>query len=347
MTKYKTRISTSLFLLLVLLAGCSGKAHLAFSPREVNYQIGKGKEIAITVLDNRFNKNFCRTSPPAARISLVGTPATHVRDAVVRGLSSQGFRVNQNSSTKMQIEINDFYIAWPAGFNVNLRSEISFSVSIKKGSNYLFQRKRINSFMRDTASGGGFPAVPVAQKLIQNTFSSAIEKIIGSQEIRKGLLGSGPPEIQTPAIKEVSAEETPIKSKVVKKGKAAVTPLATIGEIKESQKTIIANKFLDELSNDYDLVSQQEYEKAEEQAFQELDFEECTEDQCIRLIQEFLQVENIFKLQMIREGKDTQISLTLIDLDRKLVKTEFCEECKTSALIKTISKLYKELENKR
>ena len=104
---------------------------------------------------------------------------------------------------------------------------------------------------------------------------------------------------------------------------------------------------MDELSDDYDIVPQEEYEKAEEEAFQQLDYEECTEDQCIRLIQEFLQVENIFKLQMIREGKDTQVSLTLVDLDRKLVKTEFCEDCNTSALIKTVTKLYRALENKR
>ena len=54
---------------------------------------------------------------------------------------------------------------------------------------------------------------------------------------------------------------------------------------------IITNKFIDDLSSDYDLVSQEEYEKAEEQAFQELDYEECTEDQCIMLIQEMLQVD--------------------------------------------------------
>ena len=108
----------------ILLVGCSGKANLAFSPREVNYQTGKGKGVAVTVQDNRFNKKFCRTNPPAANISLDRSPVTHTSDALKRGLSSLGFSVNQSSSTKMQIEINDFYIAWPAGFNVSLRSEI-------------------------------------------------------------------------------------------------------------------------------------------------------------------------------------------------------------------------------
>ena len=109
---------------------------------------------------------------------------------------------------------------------------------------------------------------------------------------------------------------------------------------------IIFNKFLDELSSDYDIVPQEEYEKAEEKAFQELEYEECTEEQCIRLIQEMLQVENMFKLELIREDSDTQVSLTLIDIDKKIVKSHFCEGCKTSELIKVVSKLYKDLKDK-
>ena len=154
-----------------------------------------------------------------------------------------------------------------------------------------------------------------------------------------------------------SAVETKVESSLVEakvesslprasKGKAVVIPIGTIGNIKESQKLIITNKFLDELSSDYDIVPQEEYEKAEEKAFQELEYEECTEEQCIRLIQEMLQVENMFKLELIREDSDTQVSLTLIDVDKKLVKSDFCENCKTSDLIKVVSKLYKELKDK-
>ena len=131
------------------------------------------------------------------------------------------------------------------------------------------------------------------------------------------------------------------------KGKAVVIPTGAIGEISSSQKMIITNKFIDDLSNDYDLVSQEEYDRAEERAFQELNYEECTEEQCIRLIQEMLQVENMYKLELIREGKDTQINLTLIDLDKKLLKSNYCQSCNTPDLIKSVSKLYIDLEAKR
>ena len=137
-----------------------------------------------------------------------------------------------------------------------------------------------------------------------------------------------------------------MRKTVLDLGSTSVIPIGTIGNIKESQKLIINNKFLDELSIDYDIVPQEEYEKAEEKAFQELEYEECTEEQCIRLIQEMLQVENMFKLELIREDSDTQVSLTLIDVDKKLVKSDFCENCKTSDLIKVVSKLYKDLKDK-
>ena len=75
---------------------------------------------------------------------------------------------------------------------------------------------------------------------------------------------------------------------------------------------------MDVISNDFDLISQEEYERAEEEVFQQMDFEECTEDQCIKMIQEILQVENMYKIQLVKDEGDIQVSLTYIDLDKIL-----------------------------
>ena len=72
--------------------------------------------------------------------------------------------------------------------------------------------------------------------------------------------------------------------------------------IKNEKKSGITNDFAnlneEEIKKKYEnaikLLWANKYEKAEEEAFQQLDYEECTEDQCIRLIQEFLQVEKLF-----------------------------------------------------
>ena len=64
----------------------------------------------------------------------------------------------------------------------------------------------------------------------------------------------------------------------------------------EIQKNIIYNSLQESLSKFYTLTSTKMYEKAEEEAFQQVDANECTEAQCIAIIQELLQVELFFLL---------------------------------------------------
>jgi len=314
---------------------CSGKADLVFSPRN-SLNVGKGKSVKITVIDKRIDKEFSKD--PAGSISLDKSPENIFLKAISRGLSSQGYKVNQNSELNMIVQIDEFYVKWRSGINVNVTSEISLIISIIKNNKYLLRNKKINSYLSERASGGGFPAIGVAEGLVQKTFSESINKLLDNQDIFQNLVGLN---------KSNDLEKIEVENQQLEKYKAVIIPTGIIGDIKNSQIQIIINKFLDELSNDYDIVPQEEYEKAEEAAFQEMNYEECTEDQCIRLIQEMLQVENMFQIQLIREERDTQVSLILIDLDRKLVKTDFCEDCKTSSLIQTISKLYRELQKKR
>ena len=63
-------------------------------------------------------------------------------------------------------------------------------------------------------------------------------------------------------------------------------------------------------STQYVLASQKAFEAAQTQAFDELEYDECTEDQCFALIQQILQVDNLFLFNMTREGNFTQLSLT-------------------------------------
>ena len=111
-----------------------------------------------------------------------------------------------------------------------------------------------------------------------------------------------------------------------------VIPVATLGNISESRRQIIQNTLNRELTKYFRLVPQDKFEAAQEKAFDELEFEECTEDQCIILIQEYLQVENVFSLQLVEEDGDTQLSLTWVGLDEKKVASDFCEGCKTNQL---------------
>ena len=116
-----------------------------------------------------------------------------------------------------------------------------------------------------------------------------------------------------------------------------------MGDVSDTRKQILQNTLEEKLKIFFKLISQERYEEAQEKAFEELDFEECTEDQCIMKIQELLQVENAFHLQIIGEGKDTQLSLSWRTIDEKRKETAICRGCDTFALNERIENLVDKL----
>ena len=126
-----------------------------------------------------------------------------------------------------------------------------------------------------------------------------------------------------------------------------VIPISSIGEVSESRKQILQNTLTQELSKHYQILPQDQFERVQEKVFEELDYEECTEDQCIVRIQEVLQIENVFNLQIIGEEGDTQLNLKWMNLDEKKNREDYCEGCKTKELRKRVRKLVKELIGKK
>ena len=106
---------------------------------------------------------------------------------------------------------------------------------------------------------------------------------------------------------------------------------------------ILQNTLTQELSRHYQILPQDQFERVQEKVFEELDYEECTEDQCIILIQEMLQIENVFNLQVIGEEGDTQLNLKWMNLDEKRNREDYCEGCKTKELRKRVKELVGQL----
>ena len=118
---------------------------------------------------------------------------------------------------------------------------------------------------------------------------------------------------------------------------AALAPMGALGELDEIKKRIFFNSLQESLSKYYTLTSQKMYEKAEEEAFQVMDADECTEDQCIAIIQELLQVEYFFMFEILQSGNFQQMKITRVDIDgNRDVRTTTCEDCNIS---KTNSKV--------
>ena len=127
------------------------------------------------------------------------------------------------------------------------------------------------------------------------------------------------------------------------KPQTIIVPTGSLGEISEIRKKMLEKTLESKLDDYFAIVPKELFEEAQEQAFEELDYDECTEDQCIRMIQELLQVENAFKMDLMYEEGDTQISITWNDQDQKRVEEDYCEGCKTKKLRLMIGGLVEKL----
>jgi len=127
------------------------------------------------------------------------------------------------------------------------------------------------------------------------------------------------------------------------KPQTIIIPTGSLGDMSKVRIGILEKTLESKLDDYFEIVPKELFEEAQEQAFQEMDADECTEEQCIMMIREILQVENSFQMVLMEEEGDTQISLTWNDLDKKRVEEEYCEGCKTKQLRKMIEGLVEKL----
>ncbi|MBI4082334.1 MAG: tetratricopeptide repeat protein [Candidatus Lambdaproteobacteria bacterium] len=120
---------------------------------------------------------------------------------------------------------------------------------------------------------------------------------------------------------------------------AALGPVAVIGQISEGEKAVLYTGLQAALTDHYRLIPQSDYRQAEERAFRELDAARCTEEACVRKIQELLQVERLILLQVVREQSLTQLSLTMFRGEQRLVRADPCVNCSIAELAERIGKL--------
>jgi hypothetical protein len=122
-----------------------------------------------------------------------------------------------------------------------------------------------------------------------------------------------------------------------------IVPVSSLGDVSEVRKQILHNTLTNELKKHFRIVPQEKYEQVLEQVFEELEYEECSEDTCIMRVQEMLQVENVFNLQVIGEGNDSQLNLKWITLDEKKNEEDYCKGCGTFELREMIGGLVEKL----
>ena len=124
-----------------------------------------------------------------------------------------------------------------------------------------------------------------------------------------------------------------------KKSETIVIPVSILGKESETRRKFLQNTLNEELSKQFRIVPQKRFEAAQEQAFQEMEYDQCTEEQCFMLIQEFLQVPYLFHLEVIAEDNLVQLSLKFLDPDKQKTLTDTCEDCSTLDLSERLRRL--------
>ena len=83
------------------------------------------------------------------------------------------------------------------------------------------------------------------------------------------------------------------------KPQTIIIPTGSVGKMSKSRIKILEKTLESKLGEYFAIVTKEDFEEAKEAAFEELDFEMCTTEQCILIIKEKLQVKNDFAMELI------------------------------------------------
>ena len=93
---------------------------------------------------------------------------------------------------------------------------------------------------------------------------------------------------------------SPLKPEII------ISPVSVHGEVTEARRRFLENTLNETLSLKFRIIPQKRFEAAQESAFQEMDYDQCTEGQCFIIIQDMLQVQFLFHLEVVADVDLTQ-----------------------------------------
>jgi len=119
---------------------------------------------------------------------------------------------------------------------------------------------------------------------------------------------------------------------------AMLLPIYFVDLDKKSLQGSLNNFVKTELSNYYDLKSEKEIEQARDAAVDQISSENCTEEACVKVMGELLDVEYTFSLEIIDTGEGWDLSVVRQDMDGVTSRrNELCNDCSLSKARKSLA----------
>jgi len=123
------------------------------------------------------------------------------------------------------------------------------------------------------------------------------------------------------------------------KKEVIVTPIISIGSFSGNKLKIYEKTFEFRLKKYFKLVAKNKLFKAQQKAFEEMDYEECTEEQCLRKIKNILKIDNLFSMQIVNDEGNIQITITWIENEKKDYTLGYCDSCGLKEINNKINEL--------
>ena len=119
---------------------------------------------------------------------------------------------------------------------------------------------------------------------------------------------------------------------------AMLLPIYFVDLDKKGMQGSLNNHVQTELSTYYELKSEKEVEQARDAAVDRLSSENCTEEACVKVMGELLDVEYTFSLEIIDTGEGWDLTAVRQDVDSVTSRrNELCKNCSLSKARKTLS----------
>ena len=119
---------------------------------------------------------------------------------------------------------------------------------------------------------------------------------------------------------------------------AMLLPIYFVDLDKKSLQGSLNNFVKTELSNYYDLKSEKEVEQARDAAVDQISSENCTEEACVKVMGELLDVEYTFSLEIIDTGEGWDLSVVRQDMEGVTSRrNELCNDCSLSKARKSLA----------
>jgi len=121
---------------------------------------------------------------------------------------------------------------------------------------------------------------------------------------------------------------------------AMLLPIYFVELDKKGLQGSLNNHVQTELSSYYELKSEKEIEQARDAAIDRLSSENCTEEACVKIMGEMLDVDYTFSLEVIDTGEGWDLTAVRQDLDGVTSRrNELCKNCSLSKARKTLSEM--------